>query len=87
MNQYLYIQNGNKCSKANSYHIKMKIGMKLLGLIVLITLSIAFLPQSGQCAKVAVIPMFGKSHVHVLNLMAQALIERGHDVSIAESVL
>ena len=39
-----------------------------------------------ECAKIAILSMFGKSHVNVFNILGQALIERGHDVSIAESV-
>lgn len=62
------------------------MGIKLPRSIVLIALSIAFLAQNGRCAKIAVIPAFGGSHVHVLNILAQALIERGHDVCIEQSV-
>ncbi|RDD46268.1 UDP-glucuronosyltransferase 2A2 [Trichoplax sp. H2] len=39
----------------------------------------AFLMQNVHSVKIAVIPMFGKSHVHSMNLIAETLMQRGHE--------
>ena len=51
--------------------------------IVLCLLAVALLSSpGGYAAKIVVVPMFGKSHVYVLDLLSQELMRRGHEVRI-----
>lgn len=57
------------------YHPHTSIRVLLFFFLLLTNLT-----QNVSSSKIAIIPMFGKSHVHTMNLLAEVLMERGHEV-------
>ncbi|RDD35917.1 2-hydroxyacylsphingosine 1-beta-galactosyltransferase [Trichoplax sp. H2] len=56
----------------------------MLRLFTTLSISLLFLLSSptGDAAKIILLPMFGKSHVFVMDLLSEELIQRGHEVKI-----
>lgn len=46
----------------------------------LLVLALLMLSSPGHAAKIVVVPMFGKSHVYVLDVLSEELMRRGHEV-------